>query len=603
MKYSCTILVLVGILVLGAGPVSASNPAELIDTAVRALQGGSPDSAAVLLYDLADTVEDRPERVRAIYYLGQALEQLGRTDESIQCYIRAAETDSTAPYADDAFFAHARLLLSTGNRNGCISMAQAFFRSNPDSPLLPEMLFLTGKAYLDGGEYLKAFNAFSEIGRISPGTPAAREASVQESVCLYRLQLISGAVERLEKYLAESPRGHSVDEALYYLGLAFQDTGRPERAAWAFRRLTLEYPAYPRTMEAYYRLGESLFQAGRYTEAENAFQNFIENSDSDIPLYDEALFFLERVAFRKGEYSTETDIAENFIAKHPSSRLVPRLLLDLARFYRLSGEPEQAVGKYQAVLSLHPRAALADSALFYAADTYVAMEREDRAIAFLSEMTRRRRNPGRVQASYLKLGMISEDLGHHDHAIAWYDSAVTIGASPDLTVRSLMGIARSYRDVNRWLDASKTYERILRNYPGTPRRGDVHYSLAGVYYLMGRLTDSIQTARDGLRYAKGKRRTDMLVFLADVYEYVDLDQALRYYSDIWSDIGNSTETRAEALLKIGDISLRRGDRKTAAESYARIINGEVDSPYREKALRKLDELDEEEDSPSTSKAQ
>ena len=95
----------------------------------------------------------------------------------------------------------------------------------------------------------------------------------------------------------------------------------------------------------------------------------------------------------------------------------------------------------------------------------------------------------------------------------------------------------------------------------------------------------------------------MLVFLADVYEYIDPDQSIRYYSDIWSDIGNSPETRAEALLKIGDIFMRKGDRKSALEAYARIINSATNSPYREKALKRLDEITGSTDLPDSSKPQ
>jgi tetratricopeptide (TPR) repeat protein len=208
-----------------------------------------------------------------------------------------------------------------------------------------------------------------------------------------------------------------------------------------------------------------------------------------------------------------------------------------------------------------------------------------------------------MQASYLKLGILGEEMHLPDAAMAWYDSAVTVGFSPDLTVRALLGVARCHHNVNRWLDASRTYERILRNYPNTPYRIDVYYSLAGVYYYMGRVNDAIQTAREGLRFAKGKRKTDLLVFLADVYEYQDADQSIRYYQDIWSDIGNSMETRAEALMKIGDIFVRKGDLKSAAEAYTRIVNGTSNTPYRAKALKKLDEITGSTDIPETFKPQ
>ncbi|MHB9028493.1 MAG: tetratricopeptide repeat protein [Candidatus Latescibacterota bacterium] len=588
---------------LCSGPVFASDPTETIDTAVLALQTGKPDSAAALLYDVVDGVVNRQEQVRAMFYLAQALGKLGRTDEKIQYLTRAAEIDSSAAYADDVQLAYAETLLEAGNINGSISITQQFLQSYPGSPLMPEMLYLVGNAHLAGSEWLKAFNAFSEIIKSYPDTPAAREAVLKEGVCLYRLQLISGAIDRLEKYLGDAHKGTAGDEALYYLGLSYEDAGRFEHAARSFRKLVLNYPSYSGIIDAYYRLGKSLFEAGMFDESENAFHNYIENAPKTAISHDQALFYLERISFHKGRYSSENEIAENFVSKYPASRLAPKLLLDLARLYRLSDEPERANEKYETILSRHARSEYADSALFYHADTYVAMNRPDQAVAFLSEHAHMRRNPVRAQASYLKLGMLGEEMQLPDAAMAWYDSAVTVGASPNLTVRALLGVARCYHDVNRWLDASRTYERILRVYPNTPHRADAHYSLAGVYYLMGRVTDAVQTAKEGIRFAKGKRKTDLLVFLADVYEYQDVDQSIRYYQDIWSDIGNSMETRAEALLKIGDISMRKGDRKSAAEAYARIVNGATNSPYREKALKKLGEISGSADTPETSKPQ
>ncbi len=592
MKYIRKMMFLVSLGLLLAGNALALNETDIIDTAVLALRTGRPDSAAVLLYDIVEVVSDSHEQARAMFYLAQTLGALGRTDEQIQYLVRAAEIDSVGPYADDVRFAYAEALLAAGNINGCLSVAQELIRAYPDSPLAPDTLFLTGKAYMANGEWLNAFNAFSETVKTYPGALISRQATIMEGVCLYRLQLFFGAIDRLEKPLIESFRGPGKDDALYYLGLSYEETGQPERAASAFRTLIFEHPSYPGVMNAYFFLGKNLFAAGDYDEAENAFRNFIENAPGRQDFYDEALLFLERIAFRKGRYSSETDIAENFVAKYPASRLAPKLLLDLARYYRLSESPENALEKYQAVLTMHPNSAFADSALNYQADTYVAMNRPDRAISFLSETARRKRNLSRSQASYLKLGMLGEDMQLHDKAIAWYDSAVGIGVSPDLSVQALLGVARCFQDVNRWLDASKTYERILRSYPKTPHRADVHYSLAGVYYLMGRVHDAVQTARDGLRFARDKRRMDLLVFLADVYEYIDQNQAIRYYMEIWSDIGGGAETRAEALLRIGDIFEREGDRKSAAEAYSKIIEDRANSFYVEKATKKLNEIGE-----------
>jgi len=331
--------------------------------------------------------------------------------------------------------------------------------------------------------------------------------------------------------------------------------------------------------------------------------NYLDNARRSDTTYDEALLYLDRIAYRKGYYSSEMDIAEHFVTKNPTSRLAPRLLLDLARYYRLSNEPEQAIVKYRIIMSAHPRSDFADSAMYYTADTFISMNRLEDAVAFLRETAYRRGNRGMSQAAYFKLGQLSEERMLHDAAIAWYDSSAALGGSTDLTARGLVGIARCYMAVNRWLDASRTYERILRSYPNAPFRADTYLSLAEVYYLMGRLFDSVQSAKDGLRFAQGKKKTDLLEFLADAYEYIDIDQSLQYYWSIWSNTVNSTATRTEALLKIGDMYARKGDRKSAIQAYGRVMSGEADSLSIRRAQKKLDELGELADTPDTTKPQ
>lgn len=603
MKSLSLSLALAGLLLFPAARAGASGPDEIIDSAVRTLRMGNPDSAAVLLYDLADGSGDNGDRVRAMYYLADALLRLGRNDEAIGYLVTASGLDSTSSFADDIRLAHAGALLAAGNVNGAISLAGDFIAKSPGSPLVPDMLLILGKGLAAREEWLRALNAFNEITGNHPRSPIAREASMMGGICLFHLQLPAAAAERFGKYLAQTPRGPGAATALYYLGRSHEDAGKPEAAARAFRTLATEHPSSPDLLDAWFRLGRNLFDTGRFDEAENAFHNYVENAPKTEPDYDDALFFLERIAFRKGRYSSEMEIAENFVAKYPASRLTPKLLLNLAWYYRLSGENERAIEKYQEILSSRVRTEYADSALFYEADTHVAMNSPDRAIAFLVNIAEQRRNPARAQAAYLKLGMIGERLNLRNEAIAWYDSAAAAGAVTDLTVRALLGTAGCYRDMNRWLESSRVYERILKNYPHSFRRADVHYSLAGVYYLMGRVYDAIQTAKEGLRYAKGKRRTDLVVFLADVYEYVDPDQAVRYYSDLASGTGSSPETRVEALIKIGDISVRRGDRRSAAEAYTKAVRSDTASFYREKARRKLDELNERDGTPGIARPQ
>ena len=460
------VMLFVGLLF--AHPVKASDVSHMLDIAAAFVETGKPDSAAVLLYDLVNTIENTDERVRALYYLAMAMEQLGRIDEVIQYLVLARETAQIAEFADEVQHAYARTLLKTGNLEACIGLTEEFSARYPASPLIPDILYIAGNAYLLMGEYLRASNLFTEITKNYMNFKVASEAVMKEGVCLFKLKLISGGIERLDYYLSETPHGENADEALYFLGLAYESSYLPELAAEKFKRYTIEYPLNSNIMNAFFRLGKNYYESRQYIESENAFLNYINNSSETDENIDEALYYLERINFKTGKYSSETNIAENFITKYPASPRSPRLLFDLARYYRSAGRPLEAVDKYKILTNNPLYSTHADSATHLIADTYNSMGERDTAVDFLKHTSYEFPDSLRAQKMYLKIGILNEGWELYDEAIAWYDSSLALNVSPDLSFKALHGIGRIFRALYRLFESAKTFERIIGEYTYNP---------------------------------------------------------------------------------------------------------------------------------------
>ena len=572
--------------------VSASDINNRISRAGDLLETGKPDSAAVLLYDLLDSIDSKEERVRALYYLAITMEQLGRLAEEINYLILAREAGPDVEFADKVRFAYAQILLDTGNLEGCIGIAREFKENYNSSPLMPDMLYIAGNALFSKGEYLRAFNSFNEIIKNYADTKAARESVMKEGVCLFHLELITGAIERLEQYMLDISVKENTDEALYYLGLSYELSLRPEDASEVFNRLVLEYPSYPAVMDVYFRLGRHYFNTNRFFESENAFENYIYNTVETEKNHDEALFYLERIKFRTGRYFSEAEIAENFIVKYPRSRRTPKLLFDLARYYKTKRKIEDAIEKYRILLNNPLYTAYADSAVILIADTYAAQGNRDKASVFLIQTAEESTEPERIQKIYLKLGTLNESWELYDKAIGWYDRSLTIDSSPDLSFKALWGIGRTFKTMNRWFEASKTLERILTEYPDYPDVIEIYLTLADIYLLQGRIKDSIDIAEKSIGFAGENRKNEILLFVAELYEEIDEDHALRLYSLIYNDTGNLPEHRIKALMQFGDLSIRSGDRRAALNAYAKILSEDADSISVLKAKRRITDINE-----------
>ncbi|MFC1509015.1 tetratricopeptide repeat protein, partial [Candidatus Omnitrophota bacterium] len=572
---------------LSASSTCAEGLDQTLDKASIYLETGKPDSAAVLLYDITDTIESAAHKVRALYYLSEAVGQLRRFDEKKEYLSSAVNLDSSVEFADKARFSYMTMLLASGEYDTCISMAREFISLYSDSQLLPDVLFMSGNAYSETGEYQRAFNIFSDITKNHPDSPAANEAVMKAGICLYNLDLLGGSIINFEKYLVDTPKGANESDAHYYLGLAYERFWRPDLAANAFKNLILKHTSFPDIMDAYFRLGKNLFEVQRYIESENAFLNYLANTDTSDVQHDDARYFLERINFKTGKYYSEIQIAENFINKYPESPRSPALLFDLAKYYRLSNQTLRAADYYWVLLNNDLYSSFADSAAHLLADTYVAAKQRDKATAFLIERAVNNKNTVSGQKMLYKMGSLYESWELFDAAIAWYDSSLSVDVSPVTTVRSLWGIGRCLVKVKRWFDAEKIYERITSEFPENPYVLDIYLALSTLFYNQGRINESIREAENSLQYAQGSRKTEILQFTGKLYEEVDEKHALQLYSLIFNNDGNALEQRSDALLHYADLALRMGDKASAVDAYAKLINESPDSSYVNRAQNKL----------------
>lgn len=594
IKISCTACI---VIMLFVGFAAASDIEQKLDTASHFLETGKPDSAAVLLYDIVDTLAGNDSQVRALFYLAEASGQLGRFNEEYNYLKFACELKPEAEFADKARFSYSRILLDRGELDPCISLTREFMQLYSDSPLIPDVHYMTGIAYLLKGEYQRASNSFNEITKNHPDTSAGKEAVMKEGVCLFNLGLLAGSIQQFEKYLAETPAGRNTGETLYYLGCAYERTDRPGLSANAFLRLTMKFPSYPKILETYFRLGENLFESGRFIEAENAFLNYIANSVQTDHDHDESLYYLERIKFKTGVYYSETQIAENFIIKFPDSPRSPVLLFDLARYYRMAGRSSKAVEHYRIFLNNPLYSAYADSAAYLLADTYIAFGNKNRASSFLLDRARENMNSTTAQSMFLKLGSLYEEWELHEAAIAWYDSSLAVDLSQEMSIQGLSGIGRSFIQVNRLMDAEKTYKRIIDEFPENDYLLVVYRALSDMYFQQGRINESIHAAENTLKYADNIQRTEILYYVAGLYEEVDEGHAFQLYTLIFNNTQNSMEQRSKALLKYADMADRKGDRIAAVNAYTKIINEVPDSISVNKARQKLSIINIDHDNP------
>ncbi|MDP3937890.1 MAG: redoxin domain-containing protein [Deltaproteobacteria bacterium] len=198
----------------------------------------------------------------------------------------------------------------TGNFAGAIRAAQDFSDRYPESPRLPQVLYLSGRASISRGEfeageatlqtmldrfpdnenaafagfyraqaiYLKthapvkeyklereaampgyeqALAAFEEVGEKHKGdAEVAARSRLMAAQILYDMGRREESLKEFQAYQDEQPEGDYADQALFQIGCLLMDLERYEEATKIFDRLTREYPGNPNSGAAIDRIRE-----------------------------------------------------------------------------------------------------------------------------------------------------------------------------------------------------------------------------------------------------------------------------------------------------------------------------------------------------------
>jgi len=264
-----------------------------------------------------------------------------------------------------------------------------------------------------------------------------------------------GKLEEAEKIVREQAlaRDPTLPAGHVNLGLIYLRMGRFEEAAGELRQALALLPPEEATADLWGFLGQALFAAGRYAEAQNAFEEAARRQPQD-PLF---WAWVGRALLEQNRLAE----AENVLLQKalPLDSSLPFTRLVLGDLYLRADRPDLASQHLLQAASLLPE--------------------DQKAVA--EEMLERAREPER----WLKLGDLL--LGQNDFqgAVRAFNQAATFGAKP---VDVAVGLSAAYIGLQDWVSAKRVLDEALLSAPEDARL----YNNAGV---VAREQGDIEAAR------------------------------------------------------------------------------------------------------------
>ncbi|ALP54158.1 hypothetical protein Tel_14000 [Candidatus Tenderia electrophaga] len=142
------------------------------------------------------------------------------------------------------------------------------------------------------------------------------------------------AIDAYQTLLTRYPRYYDRDIIIYQLARAYEHSGRLDKAVKALKIFARDYPNSERADEVGFRLGELLFQEGRYDDAEIAYAGIVGRGQVNNRFYEQALFKYAWSIYKQDRCRASLDPFFTVLDLKLSRNITPAELAEMAYLSR-----------------------------------------------------------------------------------------------------------------------------------------------------------------------------------------------------------------------------------------------------------------------------
>ena len=420
--------------------------------------------------------------------------------------------DTAAKLRESALRESGQYLLASaqaGNRGRFTEAAQIYRRYLTDFPksdsaqivnrYLAESLFGAGDYTHAGAEFAKAAFAYGNANA-ELSQEAGRNAIISFDSALVRNKTDRAAQDSffvvVDRYVAAFPQTDVAKKALIEKGRRASETKRWDAMEQAFRTYATTYPNDPYTPTAQRLIGDAMYRAGQYAQAQTQWEQAqqVAASSGQTRLADSIRTLRETAAgsyadslVKRGQYSDAAEqVYVSFAKANPQSAKAPDALRNAIETYML-----------------------ADSVARSKNDQGASRQARQRAIELSAQLAQQYPNyKYRLQYQTLRARLLS-DLGERDQSVQAYQQLIQENPQWNGRADAMVRVAVMLDSLGKKPEAAAAYAAFANAYPRDERSADALWNAAVTY---SEAPDPAAAARTfalfAQRYPRDKRASD-----------------------------------------------------------------------------------------------
>lgn len=422
-----SIALVVGALLLGA-PVARADEQAQIDFANGLFARGFNDEAADEYRAYLESYPNGGHRAEALYRLGEAELALGHHPKALDAFDRLLKDfprDALAPVAQNR---KGVALYQLKRYKDAVATLSPLTKPDVAAEVRAGALYFLGKAYLDGGAYGDAADAFHRLAEQLPDSPYAAAARYQLAFAyLAQDKLEQAAVAFSELAGLANANEELRREARFRAAEAYDKLGWYDAAVKAYRQLREEFPNSDQAQRAALGHAWALYHAGKFDEA--------------------------------------AVMARDLVEKSPDAPYAAGMQYILGNCLEQQKKNDVALAAYRQVQQRYPDSEYAARAQYKEGQLQYGAGNADKARAALTAFLDRKTKTGLEADAHYLLGMLSFRTGNMDEAAAQFKAALDTTPPGSYRTQTAYQYAVSLFKLGRYAEAEKQFATFSGEHP------------------------------------------------------------------------------------------------------------------------------------------
>jgi outer membrane protein assembly factor BamD (BamD/ComL family) len=403
---------------------------------------------------------EEPRRTFARWYLARLEIRAGRRERARQLFSDLRHTSIKSPAIAPALLEFAQFEVEDRHFDEAIAILDDARLLHPEPALLARIDFLSAQAHYLAKQLDTATAAFELIAHSN--SPWAKAALFNASTGW--LQLGNHAHFLVDYTELEQEGGDKESRANLRLEEGLMQAAKGDKKAeTSLHQFIRDFPKNPRVSEAWVALAELAFHSSppRVNEARTYLARATESAPTAAAA-ERADYLNVWVEEAVGGNDTKViELAKRFLQQHGLSPFAPEVRMKLAELYYRRQDFANAQTQFEIIAQQNPDDALAEKALFFAAESAMSSMGEhslDRAIVLFDQVVQKNgamRWPARNEEA-----LIERKLGKTKDALALYDDVLKSAAPQSEKREALCGKG----DIFFEMGGNENYQQAIKIY-------------------------------------------------------------------------------------------------------------------------------------------